>query len=251
MDPEERGPRSATGLALLLAFALLAGAGFFALGVWQVHRLAWKEALIARVERNVHGAPVPAPGAAQWARITPEDEYRRVRATGRFDYQHEVQVAATTELGAGYWVLTPLRTADGSWLFVNRGFVGMDQRKAVPRGPEQGEVVGLLRSSEPGGRFLQDNVPAAGRWYSRDVAAIAATQGLTGAVAPYFIDEVATPATARRWPRPGLTVLQFRNDHLVYAFTWFAMAAMMAAAFVYVLLDDRRRRRRPLATPGP
>jgi len=37
-------------------------------------------------------------------------------------------------------------------------------------------------------------------------------------------------------------VLRFRNDHLVYALTWFALAAMMAAAFGYVLLDHRRRR---------
>jgi surfeit locus 1 family protein len=75
------------------------------------------------------------------------------------------------------------------------------------------------------------------------VVAIAATQGLAGAVAPYFIDEVATRDTAARWPRPGLTVLQFPNNHLVYAITWFALAAMMAAAFGYVLLDHRRGRR--------
>ena len=243
MDLEARGPRSTTGLVLMLAFALLAGAGFFSLGVWQVHRLAWKEALIARVQRNVNAVPTPAPGPAQWARITPDDEYLRVVAHGHFDYSHEVQVAATTQLGAGYWVLTPLRTPEGAWVLVNRGFVPMDIRANVPRGPEEGEVVGLLRSSEPHGRFLQANVPAQGRWYSRDVAAIAAKQGLTGAVAPYFIDEVATRETATRWPRPGLTVLRFPNDHLVYAVTWFALAAMMAAAFGYVLVDDRRRRR--------
>ena len=38
-------------------------------------------------------------------------------------FGREVLVAATTELGQGYWVLTPLRTADGAWLLVNRGFV--------------------------------------------------------------------------------------------------------------------------------
>ena len=53
-------------------------------------------------------------------------------------------------------------------------------------------------------------------------------------VAPYFIDEVATPDTSTRWPRPGLTVLQFPNNHLAYAITWFVLAAMMVAAFVYV-----------------
>jgi surfeit locus 1 family protein len=109
--------------------------------------------------------------------------------------------------------------------------------------------VGLLRFSEPGGRLLQANDPAAGRWYSRDVAALAAQQGLTGPVAPYFIDLVATPGAAPIWPRPGLTVLQFRNDHLVYALTWFALAAIMAAAIGYVVLDARRGRRVAGAAP--
>ena len=241
MDAPARGP-SLAGPVVLLAACALACAGFVALGVWQVQRLAWKEALIARVERNVNAPPMPAPGRADWAKIASDDEYRRVKAQGRFDFAHEVQVAATTELGAGYWVLTPLRTPDGTWLLVNRGFVPPELREQVPRGPAEGEVVGLLRFTEPGGRFLQANVPAAGRWYSRDVAAIAAAQGLTGAVAPFFLDEVAAPGMATRWPRPGLTVLRFRNDHLVYALTWFALAAMMAAAFGYVLLDHRRRR---------
>ena len=243
MDREARGPGSIARLVLLLALALLAGAGFFALGVWQVHRLAWKEALIARVERNVNAVPAAAPGPGAWSGITPDDEYRRVRARGRFDYAHEVTVAATTELGSGYWVLTPLRTREGAWLLVNRGYVPMDLRAQVPPGPAEGEVIGLLRPSEPHGRMLQANVPAAGRWYSRDVVAIAAAQGLTGPVAPYFIDEVATPETSTRWPRPGLTVLQFPNNHLAYAITWFALAAMMLAAFVYVLRDHRRGRR--------
>ncbi|HEY1229800.1 MAG TPA: SURF1 family cytochrome oxidase biogenesis protein, partial [Ramlibacter sp.] len=44
-------------LVLLVAATL----GFVALGVWQVERLAWKEALVARVDARVHAAPVPAP----------------------------------------------------------------------------------------------------------------------------------------------------------------------------------------------
>jgi surfeit locus 1 family protein len=152
----------------------------------------------------------------------------------------EVLVAATTELGAGYWVLAPLRTEAGYWLLVNRGFVPPDQRGQVPPADPAQPVTGLLRFSEPGGRLLQKNDPAAGRWYSRDVAAIAAAQGLEGPVAPYFLD---AQGPASGWPRAGLTVVRFRNDHLVYALTWFALAAMMAAAIVYLLLDAQRGRR--------
>jgi surfeit locus 1 family protein len=240
MDGAARSPRSLAALVVMLTACALACAGFVALGVWQLQRLGWKEALIARVERNLQAAPAIAPGPAQWPALTREDEYRRVRVQGRLAPGREVLVAATTELGAGYWVLAPLRTEAGYWLLVNRGFVPPDQRGQVPPADPARPVTGLLRFSEPGGRLLQKNDPAAGRWYSRDVAAIAAAQGLEGPVAPYFLD---AQGPASGWPRAGLTVVRFRNDHLVYALTWFALAAMMAAAIVYLLLDARRGRR--------
>ena len=241
-DAPARGPRTLRALLVMLAACAVACVGFAALGVWQLERLAWKEALIARVERNVGAAPVTPPGPGQWGRLTQQDEYRRVQAHGRLDYEREVLVAATTALGQGYWVLTPMQTEEGPWLLVNRGFVPLDLRERVPQGALEETVTGLLRSSEPGGRLLQKNDPAADRWYSRDVAAIAARQHLAGPVSPFFIDQVGSSDPAA-WPRPGLTVLRFPNDHLAYALTWFALAAMMAAALVYVLLDARRRRR--------
>lgn len=240
MDAPERSPRSLRALVVMLTACALACAGFVALGVWQVHRLAWKEALLARVERNVHGTPVPAPQPNEWQRLTPEDEYRRVQLRGRYDFAHEVPVAASSSLGAGYWVLTPLRTTEGTWVFVNRGFVPPELRGRAPAAEPDQQVVGLLRPTERGGRPLQANDAGAGRWYSRDVQAMASAQGLQGPVAPYFVDLVATPESLAAWPRAGLTVLQFQNNHLAYALTWFALAGLMAGGFVYVLLDARR-----------
>jgi surfeit locus 1 family protein len=249
MNDAPRRPRSIATLAAVLLFAVVACAGFVALGVWQVHRLAWKEALIAHVDRELRAAPTPPPAPGQWPALRREqDEYRRIRAEGRFAYDREVLVRATTELGAGYWVLTPLQLGDGSWLLVNRGFVNPEMRGHVPRGPQAASVVGLLRMSEPAGNLLQKNVPGEGRWYSRDVPAIAAAQHLAGAVAPYFLDVQATPDSARAWPRPGLTVIRFPNDHLQYALTWFALAVMAAAAIGYLLVDERRLRRLAGAT---
>lgn len=245
MEPSARRPRPAAFVALLVVLAALAGAGFAALGVWQIHRLAWKEALIAHVDRELRAAPVAAPAPAQWPALRREDdEYRRVRLEGRFDFGREVLVRAVSTLGAGYWVLTPLRTPDGTWVVVNRGFVRPEMKDRVPHGAEAASVVGLLRFSEPGGTFLQKNEPAHGRWYSRDVAAIAAARGLDGRIAPYFVDAQAVAgADPAGWPRPGLTVVHFNNDHLVYAITWFALAAMMAVAIGALVLDERRLRR--------
>ncbi|AQR75990.1 SURF1 family protein [Sphingomonas sp. LM7] len=217
--------------ALFVALALLAAAGFAALGVWQVERRAWKLDLIARVEGRVHAAPVSLAGLEADPHA---HEYRRVVATGKFLPDRETLVQALTERGAGFWVLTPLRTAQGIVL-VNRGFVPSERRdpasRAQPKGPVT--VTGLLRVSEPGGQLLRANDPAQGRWYSRDVAAIARARGI-GPVAPYFIDVDAAPNPGG-YPIGGLTVVAFRNSHLVYALTWFGLAALCLGGAVLLL----------------
>jgi len=218
-----RGRRLFAGSCLLLA------AMFAALGIWQLERRAWKLDLIARVDRRVHAAPEPLPPRAAWARIGPEDGYRRIRVRGVFLHRRETLVQAVTEKGAGFWVLTPLRTGDGVVL-VNRGFVPPERRSPITRA--QGQVTGplvvtgLLRLSEPAGGFLRSNAPAQDRWYSRDVAGIARARGIAGA-APFFIDADGS-ANPGGWPAGGLTVIQFRNTHLVYALTWFALAVLSA-----------------------
>ena len=216
---------------------LIAGAVLVALlvglGVWQLQRRTAKLALIAQVERNLTAAPVPAPSAA-----TAADAYRPVLLRGRFQHDRETRVKAVTARGAGFWLMTPLVGARGTVL-VNRGFV-------IAQHPSPGEsrggacwtdpvpiqrptgivtVVGLLRLSEPGGGFLRANDPAADRWFSRDVAAIARAKGL-GKVVPYFVDAGAGGG----YPVGGLTVVAFRNNHLLYALTWFALAGLVGWA---------------------
>ncbi len=173
-------------------FAVLGTAALTGLGIWQIERLAWKTGLIERVSQRVHAAPIAAPGPTEWPRVnTAGYEYRHITATGRLLNDRETYVAASTESGIGFWVITPLRTLDGFTLLVNRGFVPPGQRfLATPTAPLMGDrtvVTGLLRMTEPKGGFLRSNDPVANRWYSRDVAAIAAARHLSG-VAPYFVD---------------------------------------------------------------
>lgn len=222
---------------LLLALCLFFMLVFTGLGAWQVQRLAWKRDLIARVEARIHAPPVAVPARSQWGALAPRDaEYRRVQARGAFRHDRETLVDALTARGPGAWVLTPLETADGV-ILVNRGFVPPDRRDAAKRvdGQFPGEIVitGLLRLSEPGGRFLRPNEPASDRWFSRDVVAIARVRGMTD-VAPFFIDADAA-SSIQGGPTGGLTVVQFRNAHLFYAVNWFGLALLCVAGVVLVL----------------
>ncbi|MCW7539375.1 SURF1 family protein [Aquabacterium sp. A7-Y] len=253
-DTDLRSPRRRGAWVALLLVGALAFAGLVGLGVWQLQRLAWKQDLIERVEQRLRAAPTAAPAPADWARLgKAADEYRRVRLRGRFAHELETLVQASTVLGSGYWVLTPLYVDEGFWVLVNRGFVPPQQREPASRAGQEAagvqEVAGLLRFSEPEGGLLRRNDVSAGRWYSRDVAAIATARGIGGSqrpgpVAPYFVDAAADgTGLSTAWPRPGLTVLHFSNNHLVYALTWFALAAMVAGAVGYLVLDEHRLRR--------
>lgn len=192
------------------------------LGVWQLQRRTWKLALIAQTERQLHAAPVAAPAPS--IPVSTADVYKPVTATGRYRTGADTYVQAVTAFGGGFWVVTPFDTDRSFTVLVNRGFVPAELRGKVDPSSARQTVRGLLRLTEPGGGFLRSNDPAADRWYSRDVAAIAGTKQL-GRTAPYFID-ASGPTTG--WPRGGLTVVRFHNSHLVYAFTWFGLAALLA-----------------------
>jgi len=243
-------PRTAASpmrLAFCALAALVAFAGFIALGNWQIQRRAWKLNLIQRVESRLRAPATATPDRALWSSLNAaEYEYRKLCLDGVFLHDHETLVQAVTRLGAGDWVLTPLRTTTGDIILINRGFVGPDQRAASARGAGQTSgplrVCGLLRLSEPHGGFLRRNDPADGRWYSRDVAAIAAAQALPAQdVAPYFLDADTTPNPGG-WPVGGLTVTRFHNSHLVYAITWYTLALMVAGAGVIVARHEWRLR---------
>jgi surfeit locus 1 family protein len=241
----ERAPRGAVTLTVLGVLALLGIVGLTALGTWQIERRAWKLDLIARVDQRSHAAPEAAPGPAAWPAISKAgDEYRRVKATGRFLQDSNLFAQAVTEFGGGFWVLTPLRTNEGFTVLVNRGFVPPDGRGSAALRPPAEDVTvgGLLRITEPKGAFLRANDPAGQRWYSRDVSAMAETLGLQD-VAPYFIDADATQ-NAAGGPRGGLTVVAFSNNHLVYSITWFGLALMLAGGAWYVGRHEWRIRKK-------
>lgn len=200
---------------------------------------------MAQVNERVHALEVTAPTSDQWPQLTASHaEYRRIRVMGTFLAGKDTLVQAVTGRGSGFWVLTPLQLVDGTVVMVNRGFVPPEATSAVAPpeadADQRSTVTGLLRMDQPGGAFLRHNDPQNHRWYSRDVNAIAQTLGLTK-VAPYFVDADASTTPAAETsasgdpvvPVGGLTVITFHNNHLVYALTWYTLAAMVAGTAWY------------------
>jgi surfeit locus 1 family protein len=226
------------GTATVVAFAILVS-----LGLWQLQRLQWKEALIARVTSRMDAAPVSAPGPASWSGLDLADlEYQPVTVSGRFQNDKEVDVVyALTEPrgpvgGIGYMIMTPFLTDHGWLVYVNRGFVPKDRKSADTRkeGLIDGEttVTGLIRQPAPRSWYMPNDGVSNNEWMSRDPAAYARAYGNPLAkVAPYLIDAKYDPNLPGGLPQSGETIVSFPNNHFQYALTWFGLAAALVGVF--------------------
>lgn len=231
---------------LFLALCILFFCLFMALGIWQVERRVWKLDLIAKVEARIHQPFAPAPDKNKWANVTKNnDEYLPVILEGRFLNDKQILITTVADEGAGYWLMVPFQSNDGALTFVNRGFVPMDHFARNSR--KNGEinnitaVNGLLRMGEGQGYFMRNNNPQENRWFARNIPAMAQKLGLNqDNIAPYFIDADKTPNIGGI-PIGGRTVVNFNNNHLSYAITWFSLAAGMILAAGFIIYTHRRK----------
>lgn len=204
------------------------------LGVWQIQRLHEKEALIASVEAGLTSPAIPLHDALQ--KGLSNSEYRHVRLTGHFLNAKEQYLFAQGPGGApGVHVVTPLVQTDGSTVLVDRGFVPDQLRDPARRQPGQRQddvvLTGVLRLAERPGIFTPAPDAKTRLWFVRDVYGIAAAAGVS--VPPVMIEADSTPNPGG-WPLGGQTRVDFPNDHLQYAITWFGLAlALLGVYFVY------------------
>jgi surfeit locus 1 family protein len=206
-----------------------------ALGNWQMRRLAWKVGLIAAIADRAHAAPISLAEAEQ---RSGDVEYLRVKSTGKLLNDRELDFYAFDEqAGVGWHIVTPLQLADGSVVFVNRGFVPDELKEPAKRreGEPSGEVeiVGLARKPETPGAFTPANDAGKNVWYWRDISAMAAAAvpGDKTRIVPFVIDAELEPRPLGVWPRGGVTRLELPNRHLEYALTWYGLAAALLGVF--------------------
>ena len=228
-------PYAGMTIACTILFAILCG-----LGGWQLERLQWKLALIARVNGHMTAAPVSLDQVVAMDADTAQ--YRRVTLTGHFDHGREAYVFTTDEGAPVYHVLTPFLTNNGRTLIVDRGEVPKDKLNPALRsaGNVAGEthITGVWRVPDAPGVFTPAPDTAHRIWYARDLKGIAAADHLSLA-APVVVEADATPNPGG-WPKGGQTVVTFRNAHLSYAVTWFGLAlGLLGIWFAYHISKGR------------
>jgi cytochrome oxidase assembly protein ShyY1 len=211
-----------TGLAILLS-----------LGVWQMQRKTWKEALVATLERRLAASAVDLPDPASWPKLTQADhEFTRVKARVSFaDARPAWVYTGTSQLrpdvkGPGYFVFVLAKLPGGETIVIDAGFTPQMQHPPLAG---TAEITGFLRWPEKPGLFVADHDASGDTWFVRDHLAMARTRGW-GPVAPFYID-LESPTPVQGLPKPGPITVHLRNDHLGYALTWFGLAAVLAAVF--------------------
>src|SRR5215204_907166 len=129
------------------ALTLLVLAALVSLGNWQMRRMAWKEAVIERIEAREAAPPVPYESLPAGGDL----EFTRVSLRGTFDYEREFRVVTPSSDGLSWTVVTPFETGDRTVL-VMRGIVPdtLKERGAGRPGEVVGEVamVGRVRAGE-------------------------------------------------------------------------------------------------------
>ncbi len=205
------------------------------LGAWQVKRLAWKEAIIARLEQRLAADPVALPVSPDPVR----DAFLRVRVTGRIGGGELHVLTSLIPYGPGFRVIVPLTAATtGRVVLADLGYVPEAAKDAGARPAGPVEVVGALYWPDETDRFTPKPDREANIWFARDLGPMAEALGAE----PLLI--VAEQHGGGEWPKPLRLGVSLANNHLQYAITWFSLALVWA---VMSALLVRRERERPSA----
>jgi len=204
------------------------------LGIWQLHRLTWKEAMLADIETRIAAPPVDL--ATVTAPDAERDQYLPVTVKGRTTGEEADVLSGLKEQGTGFEIISVFETSDGRRILLDRGFVP-EAQKDVARPPVELTVTGNLEWPNEADTYTPEPDLSANLWFARNVPDMAASlktdpilvvirtaEGDAQGILPMPVDTTGIP-----------------NDHLNYAITWFSLAAVWAGMTLYLLWRIRQR----------
>ncbi len=215
-----------------------------ALGTWQIDRLGQKNDLLKKIQRvseditDLKDVNIDDSNLDDWL-------YRKIKIHGDF-ISHE-NIFVFTHLsdprgkfgGAGYWVLNPFKSDEGNIIIINRGFIPQnifDQFSSSTNKYKENIVTGYVRKFEKENIFTPDKNMEDKILYlfeKNDIRKMFRIKKIE----PYFIDQVDEYNVL---PQSNETQLNFPNNHLSYAITWYGLAT--ALLFIYFYSIFRRKK---------
>lgn len=244
-------------IGLFLAAVVIA-VGCIGLGRWQLDRLADRQDLNAALESAQAAVPVPAGSLLSTAGpADPALQWRQVSATGWYDAEHEVLLRSRLDAGrAGFHVLTPLVTGEGTALLVNRGWIPVDPSGDAARAPDvppppDGEV-SVLGRVRPLEQVRAARVAPGGDSVSLtpvDLSGLADDLPYPAFTAYAELVEQQPSGQASGQVQPELVDPPVRTDgpHLAYAVQWFLFSGLGLLGYVMFARQEVQGRRAPVS----
>ncbi len=193
------------GIAGLMLCAMLTG-----LGIWQLQRLDWKQAMLAEIRAGIAAAPAALPAAPE-----PAMKYLPVRLAGRTTGDEILVLSGTRERGGGYRVISGFETDDGRRVMLDRGFIPQDDRHRV-RPPVTLEITGNLHWPDEKGSATPAPNLTEKIWFAREVPAMAAHLRTE----PVLVVASQVSGDAQGVVPIAISISGIPNNHLGYAVTW-------------------------------
>ena len=236
----------------LLAFTVVIAALCLVAAHWQYGRYHTKVARRDTVHAASAQAPVPVQQLATPGKpLSADDQYRLVHVTGTYDAAGQVLVR--NPLGqSGFDVMTPLRLADGSRIFVNRGWVPFSSASAsatpIVAAPPTGVVHAVVRLQLPQGSTNSAQAPS-GQVFGFDVAAWPNPNNDPTYLTYADLVRQTPPdsASIQRPPPPDVSL----GPHLLYTSQWILFAGLALIGYVLLLRREAETRAEAAAAPPP
>ena len=232
-------------------FAIAVSAGCVRLGFWQLHRLSDRRALNALLSSRLADSPRPV---RELLRDSASAAYRRVTATGSYDFANEFALASRTRQGSpGVNIVTPLRVpGTDTVVLVNRGWVYSPDAMTVDlsrwRERTPATATGYLLPVHGAGRGAVS--AATNRRVLRRLDRDSLAARLPYPVAPFLIVATEAGSSARdSTPARLAAPVLDEGPHLGYAVQWFAFALIGLVGAAFSVRADRRGIWRRTAVP--
>ncbi len=250
-------PRRASALRIVPALAVALGVlALTSLGVWQVQRLQWKEAMLARIAALQSAPPEPLGvvlnrlGESGRAEVGEVDFVRVQTVCPTLQQTPTLRLYAVLGGVMGRRLITacPIQMGRFRTLLVDRGFV--PDETPIPAAPSraptlEAPLIGVLRTPPQRGWLTPASDPAKNDWRARDLPAMAKALGAPNP-APVFL-MLETPRPQSGVPMPAAVPTDIPNNHLGYALTWFGLALGLIGVYLASLFRPSSPLPRPRA----
>lgn len=199
------------------------------LGIWQVQRLTWKNAILLEIEARIASPAEPLAAVP----VPAHDKYQPVDESGIIGSSEIHILASQKQKGAGYRIIAPF-TIDERRVLLDRGFIPIDA-KDILRPEKEITVTGNLHWPDEVDSYTPAPDTGADIWFARDVVAMADALDTE----PVLI--VARSDTGDGIEPHPVNPAGIPNDHQQYAITWFSLAAVWFGMTAFLLWRIKRR----------